>query len=320
MIVYTPPRAAERLPVIDLEPSFSGRRDDRVAVSREIGDTARKTGFFYVRNHGIDQSLIDTAFACATTFFNLPEERKATARKSPGFRGYEPLETRQLDPASPPDIKESFNFARDFGVRQPDSTDNRWPADLPGFRQGLEAYYDRLLDLGRHIVRLLALSLDEPEHCFDDAFRAPSCSLSLLRYPPQPAEAAFNQIGAGAHNDWGGVTLLAQDDRGGLEVQTAAGDWLRAEPLAGTFVVNLGDLMARWTNDIYHSSMHRVMNNSSGNNRQSIVLFLNPAYDTRVECLPTCRAASGGTVKYEPCVAGEAIAERYRASRQRPTP
>jgi isopenicillin N synthase-like dioxygenase len=318
MIIYTPPQAAEHLPVIDLAPSFSENREHRLAVAREIGRAARNTGFFYVSNHGIAQSIVDAAFAHAAAFFDLPHEEKIGARKTPGFRGYEPLETRQLDPASPPDIKESFNFAQDFGVPQPDTTQNRWPDAPVGFQSALEAYHDRALALGRHLLRLLALSLGEPEERFDEAFRAPSASLSLLRYPPQPSDAAFNQIGAGAHNDWGGITVLAQDDKGGLEVQTAAGDWLRADPLAGTFVVNLGDLMARWTNDIYHSSLHRVMNNVSGTNRQSIVLFLNPAYDTRVECLPSCRTERGGLVKYEPCIAGEQIAERYRASRQRP--
>jgi isopenicillin N synthase-like dioxygenase len=320
MIIYTPPRAAEHLPVIDLAPSFSEHRDARLAVAREIGSAARNTGFFYVRNHGVAQSIVDAAFANATAFFDLPHERKIVVRKTPGSRGYEPLETRGLDPASPPDIKESFNFEPDVGPPQPDAPGNRWPDKPAGFRRALESYYDGALGLGRHLLRLLALSLDEPETCFDEAFRTPSAALSLLRYPPQPSDAAFNQLGAGAHNDWGGITVLAQDDKGGLEVQSAAGDWLRAAPIAGTFVVNLGDLMARWTNDVYHSSLHRVMNNVSGTNRQSIVLFLNPAYDTQVECLPSCRAECGGTVKYAPCIAGEHIAELYRASRERSVP
>ncbi len=152
---------------------------------------------------------------------------------------------------------------------------------MPGFREALDAYYFPMLDLGRHLMRLLALSLGEPEDCFDAAFRAPSASLRLLRYPPQPADAESNQLGAGAHTDWGAITLLAQDDCGGLEVENARGEWLRAVPVPDTFVVNLGDMIARWTNGAYHSNMHRVMNNVSGRNRHSLVLFFNPEYYTR---------------------------------------
>src|SRR6202041_1189802 len=115
---------------------------------------------------------------------------------------------------------------------------------------------------------------------FDAGLRGPAAPLRLLRYPPHPAGAKYNQLGAGAHTDWGWITLLAQDECGGLEVETAAGDWIRAEPIPGTFVVNLGDLVPRWTNGLYHSNMHRVMNNRAGRNRHSIVLFYNPAYDT----------------------------------------
>jgi isopenicillin N synthase-like dioxygenase len=306
VVDYTPPKTSERLPVIDL----SGR-----AVPAQIAAAARDTGFFYVANHGIARTLIDGVFAQANRFFDQPSERKLAVVKRPGFRGYEGLEAQQLDAASPPDIKESFNFAGDFGAPTPDPVDNLWPEGLPGFREALEAYYAPMLDLGRHLMRLLALSLDEPETRFDEAFRAPSASLRLLRYPPQPADAAYNQLGAGAHTDWGAITLLAQDDCGGLEVENARGEWLHADPVPDTFVVNLGDMVARWTNGRYHSNMHRVMNNVSGRNRHSIVLFFNPAYYTPVECLPTCLAADGGHAKYPACTAGEHIAQRYRESR-----
>lgn len=304
MIVYTAPKSADRLPIVDLAGN---------SVAKQIGEAARDTGFFYVANHGIDQRLVEGAFAQAERFFDLSAERKAAVLKRPGFRGYETIETQRLDYASPPDVKESFNFAEDFGASAPDKMGNLWP-DLPGFREALEAYYRPMLDLGRRLMRMLALSLEEPAATFDAAFRLPSASMRLHRYPPQPPNAAYNQLGAGAHTDWGAITLLAQDDCGGLEVENSRGEWLRGDPIPGTFVINLGDMIARWTNGIYHSNMHRVMNNVSGRNRHSIVLFFNPEYYTKVECLPKCLAAEGHA-KFVTCTAGEHIAQRYRESR-----
>jgi isopenicillin N synthase-like dioxygenase len=315
VIRYAPPKTSERLPIVDLRGSLSSKLDERQAVADQIGAAARDTGFFYVSNHGIAPAFVDGVFAAANRFFDQPGEQKALVTKRAGFRGYEGLLVQQLDAASPPDIKESYNVAHDFGAPTPDPVGNLWP-ELPGFREALDAYYHPMIDLGRHLMRLLALSLGEPESTFDAAFKAPSASLRLLRYPPQPGDAAQNQLGAGAHTDWGAITLLAQDDCGGLEVENARGEWLRAVPVPDTFVVNLGDMIARWTNGLYHSNMHRVMNNVSGRNRHSLVLFFNPEYYTPVSCLPTCLTAAGGQAKYPACTAGEHIAQRYRESRQ----
>jgi isopenicillin N synthase-like dioxygenase len=315
VIVYSEPKPAGHIPVIDLGPSFAGDAAARAQVAAEIGVACRDTGFFYVANHGIDPSLVTRAFAETDRFFDRPLAIKERVRKQPGTNGYEPLETQRLDNASPGDLKESFNFAAPGVAGAPDFVTNRWPDDLPGFREGLEAYYHPILRLGLHISQLIAISLKIPEHFFDAGLQTPTASLRLLRYPPQPVDAKFNQLGAGAHTDWGWITLLAQDASGGLEVQTAHGDWIRAEPIPGTFVVNLGDLVARWTNGIYHSNMHRVLNVHSGRNRHSLVLFYNPAYATHVECLPTC-LAPGEEAKYSPCTSGEHIKQRYDDSRR----
>jgi isopenicillin N synthase-like dioxygenase len=315
MIVYTEPKAASHIPVIDLAPSFTAEATARASVAAQIRSACRDTGFFYVANHGIERSIVETAFAEANRFFDRPDDWKMRIRKQHRTHGYEPLETQRLDNASPADLKESFNFAAPPPAGTPDATTNLWPTDLPGFREGLEAYYERVLQLGLHISRLIALSLQMPVDFFDAGLQFPTASLRLLRYPPQPDSAQNNQLGAGAHTDWGWITLLAQDDRGGLEVETASGDWIRAEPIPDTFVVNLGDLVARWTNGLYHSNMHRVMNNRSGKNRHSLVLFYNPAYDTHVECLPTC-LEPGEVPKFPPCTSGEHIAQRGRDSRR----
>jgi isopenicillin N synthase-like dioxygenase len=312
MLLYTPPHAAKRIPVIDLEPSFSGNPEHRITTANEIHKAARETGFFYVKNHRIDPSLVDCAFEQAKRFFALPLEQKLDLKitvETP--RGYERLEGQVLDVGSTaPDLKEGFLVAGDPAPGAPtvagalsDTLANRWPSGLPGFREGVLNYYAPMCDLGLHLMRLLALSLDMPEDFFDEPYRFSNPRLRMHHYPPQPADAAFNQIGAGAHTDWGAITLLAQDDCGGLEVENAAHEWLRGEPVPGTFVINLGDMVSRWTNGLYHSNMHRVMNDS-GRDRYSIVLFYNPKHHTRVECLPTCLPADGKPA-YEPCTAGE---------------
>jgi len=132
----------------------------------------------------------------------------------------------------------------------------------------------------------------------------------LLHYPPHPADAAFNQLGAGAHTDWGSITMLLQDDCGGLEVQHVSGEWIRATPIPGTLIVNLGDMVRRWTNDIYYSTMHRALNNVSGVDRYSVASFFNPNYLYRVECVPTCRPEVGEPL-YPPCTVGEHIKEMF---------
>jgi isopenicillin N synthase-like dioxygenase len=316
MLLYTPPSVSTSIPVVDLAPSFGGHPAGRATVADEIHMAARQTGFFYVRNHGIDRSLVEGAFAQARRFFAQPLEQKLAVAQIPGSaRGYERLEGQMLDKGSPGDLKEGYTCAADLPADHPFASStlpevapNQWPA-LPGFRAELMAYYVPMLDLGLHLMRLIALSLDMPESFFDDAFRYANPALRVHRYPPQPANAAFNQLGAGAHTDWGVITLLAQDRNGGLEVQNAAGEWIRAEPIDDTFVINLGDMIARWTNDLYHSTMHRVMNDRTGAERASMALFYNPHYHTHVECLPTCLPKEGAPT-YAPCTAGDHIQEK----------
>lgn len=316
MLLYTPPKAPISIPVIDLAPSFSGSADGKVATAHDVHRAARQTGFFYVKNHGIDPALVAGAYEAARDFFALPLDKKMAVRQVPGSaRGYERLEGQMLDMGSPGDLKEGYTLAGEIGpdhpyagMQLPELAPNQWP-DLPGFREALLAYRTPMLDLGLHVMRLIALSLDMPESFFDESYRYANPSLRIHRYPPQPEDAAFNQLGAGAHTDWGVITLLAQDMNGGLEVQNAAGEWIRAEPIADTFVVNLGDMIARWTNDLYQSTMHRVMNDRSGGDRYSMALFYNPHYHTRVECLPTCMPQSG-VPNYPPCTAGDHINEK----------
>lgn len=316
MIIYTPPSDARDIQVIDLAPASSSDASARKAVAWEIHKACRDTGFFYVANHGVSHDLMAGQLAWAQRFFALPleDKMKLDMSRNKGPSGYEAMKLQTLDLGSPPDLKEGFQFHREVDAQT--SADrgyrggNLWPENLPGFRAQMDAYHAAVMQLGKKLMSLLALSLDLPEDYFAQGLEDLMCSVRLLHYPPQPADSAYNQLGAGAHTDWGSITMLLQDDCGGLEVQHASGDWIRATPIPGTFIINLGDMVRRWTNDVYRSTMHRVLNNVSNRDRYSVAAFFNPNYNYRVTCLPTC-LGDGEQPLYPPCTVGEHIKEMF---------
>jgi isopenicillin N synthase-like dioxygenase len=311
------------LPLIDLAPSFGAGDAGAHAVARQIDAACRAHGFFCVSGHGVPQALIDAAFEANARFFALPEATKQRWHidKAGGItRGWDPVGWQSLDPGRPADLKESFYLGVDRGpddplVRAgvPQQGPNQWPDEalLPGFRATCEAYAAALAGLARHLMGLIALGLALPRTHFEACLTDPMPVLRLLHYPPQQASRVEGQIGSGAHTDWGGITLLAQDASGGLQVQAADGHWIDATPIPGSFVVNLGDLMQRWTNDCYRSNVHRVVNQASGRTRRSIAYFYDIDYHARVEALPTCVSAARPP-RYAPTTAGAHIAEMYR--------
>ncbi len=246
---------------------------------------------------------------------------KSAANNSPAKLGFEPIAQQRLDKESPPDLKEGYVFGLDRGAEHPlvksgelHFGSNPWPTIPASFQETSKAYFSSVFALGMHLMRLMALALELPEAYFDSKFSDSNSVVRLLHYPPHPKHAEFNQLGAGAHTDWGILTVLAQDNAGGLEVQLKTGDWIRAMPVEGAFVVNIGDLLARWTNDQYKSTTHRVLNTVSGGHRYSVPMFLDPNIDTLVECLPSCLLA-GETMRYRPCAAGEHFKDMYLRSR-----
>jgi isopenicillin N synthase-like dioxygenase len=314
MVVYTAPKKAESVPIIDLQGTFEENEAARVAAAQKIRAACRDTGFFYVTNHGVDQSVIDTAFAQSKRFFAQPEEWKLKCLKHTGTNGYEPMESQVLDVESPADLKESFNLSKPALPGTPDDVPNFWPDDFPGFREEVDKYHNATQKLALHISRLIALSLDMPFEFFDRTFDNQKAALRLLRYPPMPRNPKANQLGAGAHTDWGWITILGQDAHGGLEVETAHGDWITVDPIPGAFVVNLGDLVPEWTNGFYHSSLHRVLNKKPDVDRYSIVLFYNHRYETVVKTIPTC--LKPGESPREPVVSGDHRKMKYFQSRK----
>lgn len=317
MIIYEPPAKIREIPIVDFAGAYSKRAADRDSVAAAIHRACRETGFFYVVNHGVSADLIARQFACSRAFFALPleEKLKIDIGKVANMRGYEGMQAQTLDEGSPPDLKEGLMIGREIGpdhwfVRQnaPFEGANQWPEGLPGFKAQMLDYMDHMIVLGRRLAAMLARSLDLQEDYFADGLEEPSVTVRLLRYPPHPETALYNQLGSGAHTDWGLLTILLQDSCGGLEVKTASGDWIRADPVEGAFVVNLGDMVPRLTGGLYKSNLHRVLNNQSGRDRYSVPTFFNPHYFYEFGRAPTCAA---GDVEDAPVSFGEHVAQMF---------
>ena len=311
------------IPVIDFaamqgEPSARlSQRRDRQQVADQLRDACTQVGFFYVKNHGVPQAVIDAAFSEAKRFFALPlsEKMKIHISRSANHRGYVPLLEENTDPAAKGDLHEAIDFALEVPDTDPDVLAgkklygaNVYPSDLPGFRDAIDRYYWELYQLGRKIFQAFALALELPEDYFEDKITKPLAQLRLLHYPPQTGQDQ-QQIGTGAHSDYECFTILAQNAIGGLQVLNHAGEWISAVPIPGTFVVNVGDQMARWTNDLFASTVHRAINRS-GQERYSIPYFFGPNYDTLIDVLPSC-VSPDCPAKYKPVTTGEYIIDRF---------
>jgi isopenicillin N synthase-like dioxygenase len=306
------------LPVLDAA-LLDGNASDRAAFARAMRDACVTHGFFYIRNHGVDLYLLEDVLEQSRLFFSMPLEVKLQADKSRSFcnRGYEKLRDQVLEAGTPPDVKEGYYMGAELPLDDPrviarkfNHGPNLWPAQIPGFRPAMQAYMEAVRAVAERLLRGLALSLDLNEPYFDRFCEAPMEILRLLHYPPQPGDPLPDEKGCGAHTDWGCLTLLWQDENGGLQVQGADGRWMDAPPILNTFVVNIGDMVARWTNDRYRSTLHRVVN-LSGQDRYSIPYFYEGNCDHLVECLPTC-LADGQTPRYAPVTVTEHLMEMYR--------
>jgi isopenicillin N synthase-like dioxygenase len=304
------------LPIIYLSSWADG--DDRALadVSARIGAACRDVGFFYVVNHGVGDDLMNEAFAQSKAFFALPfvEKQAIAIEKIGGNRGYSGLMHEALDPKQGPDMKEAFNVGLDLKPDDPELLAgkpfralNAWP-DLPGFREMLLAYFGASASLGARIHRAFSYDLGVAPDYFAEKFDRPMATLRLLHYPAA-ASGGEERIGAGAHTDYGNLTLLAT----GLEVRTRAGKWIEAPAMPGAFVVNIGDWLMRWTNDVYVSTPHRVVNRS-GRERYSIAFFFDPNPEAEVAAIPSCVGA-GERARYEPILAADYLKYRLDASK-----
>ena len=307
--------ALNRVPVIDLAPLHGA--GDRQAMARDIHAALANIGFMYVRNHGVDQALVDAAFAQAETFFALPEATKMALHirdSGPALHGYTELCGEATDPGRSRDLKEIFDLGRmaEDGRVRPFFGPTPWPPGRPAFRDTMMGYHHALLDLAKRLMGAIALSLDLPEDWFAPMMQEPIAIQRLLHYPPQDSVADDSLIGIGAHTDYGCLTLLAQDPVGGLQVMNRDGAWIEAPHVPGTFVVNIGDMIQRLTNDVYIANIHRVIN-VSGQERYSIPFFFDLDADTVIAPLKGC-TGPGNPAKYAPVECGAHKWARYKAA------
>lgn len=310
----------ESIPIVDLTDFRQGDSADRRRVAKELGRAAETLGFAVIGGHGIAPAVGEDLREAALRFFDLPLDQKMQVRrpKNDQNRGYIPYgeETlvRMSGGDSPPDVKEVFAIGPDDipdteyftgPASYPSFAPNLWP-DAPGdLRPKMLAYWQGMEALMRTLGEALALSLDLDETAFDDVLdNTHSSQLRLLHYPPLSAAVEPGQLRAGEHSDVGMMTILRNDPvPGGLQVKARDGSWIDAPGIADTFIINIGDLLMRWTNDRLVSTLHRVavppLDAGTGARRLSIGFFVGPRYNAMVECLPTCHGPSNPP-KYEP--------------------
>jgi isopenicillin N synthase-like dioxygenase len=270
------------IPLIDMAPLRKGAPTARKAVADKITEACENVGFLYLVNHSVDAALVSDTFGAAKEFFALPLEQKLPLRLSAqtAFRGYLPSGIDGGTSAG--NRKEVFQILRELsetpteGSRAHILKPNLWPSGLPAFRKTLLAYDNAVEKLSFELLELFAVGLGVPEHTFVSRFKDPLSMLRLLHYPTQ--SATENAIGSQPHTDSGAVTILAQDDAGGLEAVNDLGQWTKVAPIEGSFVVNIGEMMKLWSDGRFSATPHRVIN-VSGKDRISIPFFANPDYD-----------------------------------------
>lgn len=310
-------------------PTISIDRDPSI-VGREIDETLREVGFFQIVDHGVPDVVAERCWSVTRSFFDLPIGAKLSVeREAGGLYGYFPMLSeslaKSLDAMAPGDLKESFNMGpgKVTGYQPADDTEaslfspNRWPASLPEMKPAWENHFAAMSTLADRLMTLFALGLDLPASFFDDKIDRSPGALRAINYPEQTAPPLDGQLRAGAHSDYGTLTILRQElGKAGLQVRDEKTDaWVDIPPTDGALVINIGDLMARWTNDRWTSTLHRVVNPDAGSTvstrRQSMPFFHNANYSTVVECLPSC-LAEGEKPKYEPVLAGPHLARKTR--------
>ena len=275
----------DTIPVIDIAPLRDG--SDAAGVARKLHAASQALGFIYVTGHGIPDATIDATRAGAYEFFRADPAAKETARVSERHRGWlRPGGAKMQDDAKP-DLKESFIWGwQDETGETPEDHPlrgrNRWPGFLPSFEAAAMAYFGAAHDVAHHLMRGFAIGLDLAPDFFLRTADRPLSRASAVYYPAQPEKLGPDQFGVGPHTDFGVLTVLAQDDVGGLQVQDKNGDWVHAPPIPGSLVVNVADLLSRWTAGAYKSTPHRVVN-TSGRERLSLVLAYDPNPETTID-------------------------------------
>lgn len=302
--------AQDTVPVVDLSCfEDGGSMEDQAQVAKMLFDACSQIGFFYVKGHGCPKTVRHDAFRASMQMFDSSEKVSLDAKNSPLYRGYNGIQTgghscTPEEKGALPDLKESFTIGAECLTKDKSSPmhgPNQWPTTLPEFEPAMRLYWETLIGtVAVRIMKALAMSLNQEVDFFLKQCDNPVAQMVLLRYPGTEED---QRRGCGAHTDCGFLTILAQDAVEGLEVQRTDGTWISAPPIEDTFIVNLGDMAAQWTNDVYQSTPHRVSSNTE--TRHSIPFFLNCNFECQVEALEGC-----GEPKYPPTQAGSYILQK----------
>jgi len=276
---------ADIIPVIDITHLRDGSNPEGVAQA--LHKASQELGFIYIKGHGIDTDVIEAARASAYEFFNSQISIKSGVSVSTGHRGWLGRGGAKMENDAKSDLKESFiwgyednngNTPKDHSLRGP----NQWPQQLPLMQSHAMAYFNQAHEVAHHLMRGFALGLDLDSEFFLRTSSQPISRASYVYYPQQPENLGENQFGVGPHTDFGVLTVLCQDDVGGLQVEDINGEWIEAPPIPDTLIVNVADLLSRWTDGAYKSTPHRVVN-SSGRERLSLVLAFDPDPETMID-------------------------------------
>ena len=316
--------AAAQIPLIDFGPCFAGEPGALERTAAVVRNACENVGFFYAANHGVPEELVDRAFAASRRFHALPLADKLKLRLNENNIGYLPINASvqgasTVHKATRPNQNESFFISHDRGPDHPEVIagtplrgQNQWPEGEPGLRDDMMAYFHAMGAMCDRVLPVFAVALDMPADCFRPFFAGEGhANMRFLYYPPQDA-AEDNLFGQAPHTDNSFMTALARTDVPGLAVRLPSGEWFPPPIIPGTFLINLGNIMRRWSNDRFLSTPHGVLNDS-GTDRYSIAYFHSPNVDSVIECLPSCVDAANPP-RYPPALYRDLVLDFYRAN------
>jgi len=275
----------DAIPVIDL--TLLRSNEDAQTVADALHAASQGLGFIYVKGHGIPAAQIEAAQRSAYQFFRTPDAQKSRIIVSPQHRGWLKPGASKMHDGAKVDLKESFIWGQQDAAghtleEHPMQGQNQWPEWVPDLQSSAMDYFNSAHDVAHSLMRGFAMGLNLPADFFLQTADKPLSRASFVYYPAQEEASGEDQFGVAPHTDFGVLTVLCQDSTGGLQVQDINGDWIEAPPIEGTLVVNVGDLLSRWTGGAYKSTPHRVIN-SSGRERLSLVLAFDPNAETAID-------------------------------------
>jgi isopenicillin N synthase-like dioxygenase len=313
---------SELIPVVDFGPYFAGEPGALGRLAETLRHACENVGFLYAVNHGVPQAVIDRGFAASKRFHALPLAEKMKLQLNENNIGYMPMNASMqaastVHKATKPNQNESFFISHDRGADHPDVVAgvplrgrNQWPDGVLGLREDMMGYFDALRGMCDRMLPGFAVALEMPEDYFAPFFANEAhINLRFLHYPPQE-DMSENTFGTAPHTDNSFMTALARTDVPGLAIRLPSGEWFAPPVLPGTFLINLGNMMRRWSNDRFLSTPHGVIN-ESGTDRYSIAYIHSPNPSSVIECLPSCVSADN-PARYSPAVYRDLVMEFYR--------